>query len=108
CDARGDAREAAGGEPPRAGVPRALSESTQAAGSRLAGAAPERVHPTHPRARIVCTLGPAVDRDAAVRELAEAGMDVARLNFSHGSHDEHRAQIDRVRAASQTLGRPIA
>ena len=46
------------------------------------------------RTKIVCTLGPAVDDEAALRGLLSAGMDVARFNFSHGSHDEHRARMD--------------
>ncbi|MCX7838528.1 MAG: pyruvate kinase [Anaerolineae bacterium] len=49
------------------------------------------------RTRIVCTLGPASDSDDAVRALIRAGMDVARLNFSHGDHTTHRARIERVR-----------
>ena len=50
------------------------------------------------RAKIVCTLGPAVDTPEQIRELVEAGMDVARLNMSHGSHDDHRRRYDLVRA----------
>jgi pyruvate kinase len=49
------------------------------------------------RARIVCTLGPASDRDDVVRGMIRAGMDVARLNFSHGDHPAHMARIARVR-----------
>ena len=49
------------------------------------------------RTRIVCTLGPASDSDAVVRALIRAGMDVARLNFSHGDHATHAASIERVR-----------
>lgn len=59
-------------------------------------------------AKIVCTLGPAT-RDASVMErLIEHGMDVARLNFSHGTHADHQHMIDEVRKASQRMGRPIA
>src|SRR5512140_1457191 len=50
-----------------------------------------------PRTRIVCTLGPASDTDDVVRSLIRAGMDVARLNFSHGDHAAHAARIERVR-----------
>jgi pyruvate kinase len=60
------------------------------------------------RAKIVCTLGPAVDGPDAIRKLIEAGMNVARLNFSHGSHAEHGARVERVRQASAEAGRPIA
>lgn len=60
------------------------------------------------RAKIVCTLGPASDSSAQLEQLIHAGMDVARLNFSHGTHEEHKARIDRVRAAAEACGRPIA
>ncbi|HMJ11531.1 MAG TPA: pyruvate kinase [Polyangiaceae bacterium] len=60
------------------------------------------------RAKIVCTLGPAVDGPGAIRKLIEAGMNVARLNFSHGSHAEHRARAERVRGESAELGIPVA
>jgi pyruvate kinase len=57
------------------------------------------------RAKIVCTLGPAVA--GRMRELVAAGMDVARLNLSHGSHDEHRERYEEVRAAGDELGRAV-
>ncbi len=60
------------------------------------------------RAKIVCTLGPAVDGADSIRKLIEAGMNVARLNFSHGSHAEHGARAERVRQASAEASRPIA
>ncbi|HUP70868.1 MAG TPA: pyruvate kinase [Acidimicrobiales bacterium] len=60
------------------------------------------------RANIVCTLGPRSSSYSDVLALAAAGMDVARLNFSHGSHDDHAALIENVRAASDQVGRPIA
>lgn len=59
------------------------------------------------RAKIVCTLGPATDTDAGVRALVEAGMDVARLNFSHGDHADHAASYNRVRHASDATGRAV-
>ncbi len=49
------------------------------------------------RTRIVCTLGPASDSDEVVRAMVRAGMDVARLNFSHGDHPTHAARVERVR-----------
>ncbi len=58
------------------------------------------------RAKIVCTLGPAVD--SRMVELVEAGMDVARLNLSHGSYDEHQARYEAVRRASDETGRAVA
>jgi pyruvate kinase len=60
------------------------------------------------RAKIVCTLGPAVNSREAIRGLIEAGMDVARLNFSHGSHADHAHMVEMVRAESAALGKPVA
>ncbi|SDQ45210.1 pyruvate kinase [Quadrisphaera sp. DSM 44207] len=60
------------------------------------------------RAKIVCTLGPAVSSYEQIRALVEAGMDVARLNLSHGSHDVHAASYANVRRASEETGRPVA
>ncbi|MGH3322164.1 MAG: pyruvate kinase [Streptosporangiaceae bacterium] len=59
------------------------------------------------RAKIVCTLGPATSGSDHIRALADAGMDVARLNMSHGTRDEHREVYLRVRQASDTSGRGI-
>ena len=63
---------------------------------------------TGPRAKIVCTLGPASSSPQALRALIDAGMDVARLNFSHGTHAEHRALFDGVRAAAEAARRVVA
>jgi len=60
------------------------------------------------RAKIVCTMGPAVDSPEKVRELIAAGMNMARLNLSHGGHPEHQARMDRVREAAKEVGVPIA
>jgi pyruvate kinase len=60
------------------------------------------------RARIVATLGPASRTLDQVRALALAGADVFRVNFSHGSHDDHAQTIRNVREAEKTVGRPIA
>ncbi|MER5395477.1 pyruvate kinase [Streptomyces sp. NPDC002599] len=56
------------------------------------------------RSKIVCTLGPAVDSHEKLVELIQAGMNVARFNFSHGSHAEHQGRYDRVRSASAETG----
>jgi len=60
------------------------------------------------RAKIICTLGPASDSPEALIELIEAGMNVARLNFSHGSHEEHGERIRRVRAAAEHCRKEVA
>jgi len=59
------------------------------------------------RGKIVCTLGPATGTDDMVRALVEAGMDVARLNFSHGDHADHEASYQRVRRASEATGHAV-
>jgi pyruvate kinase len=59
------------------------------------------------RGKIVCTLGPATSTDESVSALVEAGMDVARMNFSHGDYIDHKAAYDRVRAASDVTGRAV-
>ena len=58
-------------------------------------------------AKIVATLGPASSTPAAIRALFEAGADVFRLNFSHGSHDDHRQRVEAIRAVEREVGRPI-
>lgn len=65
--------------------------------------------PRPPRlTKIVATLGPASGSSAVLEDLVASGVDVFRLNFSHGSHDEHAARIDAVRRAAATVGRPVA
>lgn len=58
--------------------------------------------------KILCTLGPATDAPGMVRALAEAGMDAARLNFSHGGEETHRERVRAVREAERELDKPIA
>jgi len=60
------------------------------------------------RTRIVCTLGPATDTEEKIGALIEAGMDVARLNFSHGTHESHAQLLNNVRRAAQKRGAQIA
>jgi pyruvate kinase len=59
------------------------------------------------RAKIICTIGPACHSEAAMRDLLRLGMDVARLNFSHGSHEEHARNIERLRRAAEKESRTI-
>src|SRR2546422_2840670 len=59
------------------------------------------------RTRIICTIGPASRNPATLRKLVEAGMDVARLNFSHGTHEEHAAVIRAIREGETDWGRPV-
>lgn len=60
------------------------------------------------RAKIVCTMGPAVEAPEKVAELIAAGMNMARLNLSHGGYPEHQNRLDLVRAAAKAAGRPVA
>ena len=59
------------------------------------------------RAKIVCTLGPATSTPESIRALVDAGMDVARMNLSHGTHAEHEAVYRMVRAASDATGHGV-
>ena len=59
------------------------------------------------RAKIVCTLGPATESLEQLKKLIDAGMNVARLNMSHGSHAEHEQRYQNVRAAADAVGRPV-
>jgi pyruvate kinase len=60
------------------------------------------------RAKLICTLGPAVDSADNLAELIDAGMDVARFNFSHGTHEEHRVRLENLRAACERKKKPVA
>jgi pyruvate kinase len=59
------------------------------------------------RAKIVATIGPASESEQALESLIKTGMNVARLNFSHGTHQEHEAKVARIRAVSKRLGMPV-
>ncbi|MFC0137339.1 pyruvate kinase [Staphylococcus petrasii] len=59
------------------------------------------------KTKIVCTIGPASESEEMLEKLMKAGMNVARLNFSHGSHEEHKARIDTIRKVADKLGKTI-
>lgn len=65
------------------------------------------IAPMTRRTKIVATLGPATDDHEVLKDIIDAGMDVARINFSHGEPEDHRARIDALRAVSLTCGREI-
>jgi pyruvate kinase len=60
------------------------------------------------RAKIVCTMGPAVESPEKVHELIAAGMNMARLNLSHGGYDEHQGRLDLVRSVAKEINQPVA
>ena len=62
----------------------------------------------HTRTKVVCTIGPASSSPEMMRALMADGLDVARINFSHGTHDEHAARIAEIRRIAAELGRPVA
>lgn len=60
------------------------------------------------KTKIICTLGPAVDSEETIRKLILAGMNAARFNFSHGTHESHRAQLLKLKRVRDELGAPVA
>ena len=60
------------------------------------------------KTKIICTLGPATDRDGILEQCIESGMNVARLNFSHGSHEEQQKRIDKLYELRKKYQKPIA
>ena len=60
------------------------------------------------KTKIVCTLGPSTDKEGVLREMIQAGMNVARFNFSHGTHAEHKARLDTLKALREELDVPVA
>ena len=58
--------------------------------------------------KIICTLGPATDDPAVLEAMIRSGMNVARFNFSHGSHEDHKVRYDQLRAVSEKVGEPVA
>ena len=60
------------------------------------------------KTKIICTLGPSTDKDGVLRELIANGMNVARFNFSHGSHEEHKGRLDLLKSLREEMGKPVA
>ena len=60
------------------------------------------------KTKIICTLGPSTDKGDVLRQLVANGMNVARFNFSHGSHEEHKGRLDKLKAIREELGKPVA
>ncbi|WP_026506578.1 pyruvate kinase [Butyrivibrio sp. MC2013] len=60
------------------------------------------------KTKIVCTIGPASENEQVLRQMCEMGMNVARLNFSHGSHEEHKRKLDLVKKVREDMNLPIA
>src|SRR4030043_1147195 len=65
-------------------------------------------HNPYRRTKIVCTIGPSTSSASMIKELLQAGMDVARINFSHGTHKEHASYIKTLRQAAKQAGVPLA
>lgn len=60
------------------------------------------------KTKIICTIGPASEKEEVMTRMCQAGMDVARLNFSHGTHEEHQKKIDTIKKVRKKLNLPIA
>lgn len=60
------------------------------------------------KTKIICTIGPSSDNEETLTQMCQAGMNIARLNFSHGSHEEHQVKIDLVKKVREKLNLPIA
>ncbi len=59
------------------------------------------------KTKVICTIGPASDDADVLAKMCESGMDVARLNFSHGTHEEHQVRIDMIKSVREKLDYPL-
>jgi pyruvate kinase len=60
------------------------------------------------KTKVVCTLGPAADSEEIIRQLICSGMNAARFNFSHGTHESHLAQLTKLKRVRDEMGVPVA
>ena len=60
------------------------------------------------RTKIICTMGPSTDSEQVLKELMLAGMDVARINFSHGTHEEALEMINKIKKVRNKINKPVA
>ena len=60
------------------------------------------------KTKIICTIGPASESEEVLTAMCRAGMNVARVNFSHGTHEEHAAKMDNIKKVRERLNRPVA
>lgn len=60
------------------------------------------------KTKVICTIGPTCEKAEMLRDMCRAGMDVARLNFSHGTYEDHQRRIDLIKEIREELGLPIA
>ena len=60
------------------------------------------------KTKVVCTIGPSCENTETLKKMCEAGMNVARLNFSHGSHEEHKRKVDLIKEVREEMKLPIA
>lgn len=60
------------------------------------------------KTKIICTMGPNTNDRAMMKRLAEEGMNIARFNFSHGSHEEQKGRMDLLKSVREEIGKPIA
>ena len=75
--------------------------------NEMKNAIQDQQDPPARRAKIICTIGPSSNTESAMRELLRLGMDIARLNFSHGTHEDHVNNIHRLRRAAEREGRTV-
>src|SRR5262249_40378779 len=87
---------------------RCRRSSTDSCGFARSPRCARTIEMTIRRTKIVCTLGPASDSEEMIAKLISAGMDVARLNFSHGTNEYHRTLIYRIKKLRKHLNKPVA